>query len=361
VAQAVVEIRDLAVRYGGAEVANIPALQVWQNEILAVMGPNGAGKSTLLRVLGFLERPTLGHVVFQGEPVAFGARELLPLHRRTAVVFQEPLLLDTTVYENVALGLRLRGVRQRGAKVRRWLERFGVAHLADRPARGLSGGEAQRTSLARAFVLSPELLLLDEPFSALDPPTKDALLADLKLVLEETQTTTVFVTHDRDEALMLGDRVAVMMAGRIAQLDAPERIFTSPSNEAIARFVGVETILRGRVASTGGGLVTVAVNGQTVSVVGDAAPNERVLVCVRPEDVVLTSEPMQPASVANRLHGRVSRVVPLGPASRVVVDCGEPVVALTTRQALEDLRLDVSQPIVASFEATAAHLIRRSR
>ena len=193
-AQAVIEIRDLVVRYGQTETVNVRTLKLQKREILAVMGPNGAGKSTLLRILGFLEPPTGGEVIFQGRKVGFRPRERLALHRRTAVVFQEPLLLNTTVFRNVALGLTLRGIRKRDESVREWLERFGIAHLCDRQARTLSGGEAQRASLARAFVLDPEVLLLDEPFSALDPPTRDALLADLKSILAETRTTTVFAT-----------------------------------------------------------------------------------------------------------------------------------------------------------------------
>lgn len=359
-AQAVLEVRDLAVRYGDVAVVQVSSLLVREREILAVMGPNGAGKSTLLRVLGFLEAPTGGQVIFQGEAVRFRPRDLLPLNRRTAVVFQEPLLLDTTVFENVALGLKLRGAKQRVDRVPQWLARFGISHLRDRRARSLSGGEAQRTSLARAFVLDPELLLLDEPFSALDPPTRDALLTDLKTILAETRTTTVFVTHDRNEALALGDRVAVMVGGRVAQLDTPERIFSSPLNEEIARFVGVETILPGRVLSERDGLVTVEIDGQRVEVVGEALPGEHVLVCVRPEEVVLSRADLGPSSMRNCLEGRVVKSIPLGPSVRIVMDCGGPVVALITKQSFETMGLHEAERVIASFKATAAHLIRRS-
>ena len=162
------------------------------------------------------------------------------------MVFQEPLLLDTTVADNVATGLRLRGVprAEREARVAAWLERLGIAHLARRPARALSGGEGQRTSLARALVLEPELLVLDEPFAALDSPTREALAVDLVPLLRERRTTTVLVTHDRDEAFGIGDRVAVIMAGRIDQLDTPEAILRRPASEEIARFVRPRRLLR---------------------------------------------------------------------------------------------------------------------
>lgn len=367
--QDVLAIRDLVVRYSGAEIVRVPTLEVREREILAIMGPNGAGKSTLLRVLGLLEAPTEGEVVFRGQKVDFRSPDLLTLRRRMAVVFQEPLLLDTTVFKNVALGLKLRGIEERvQEKVGLWLDRLGIAHLQGRPARTLSGGEAQRASLARAFVLDPDVLLLDEPFAALDPPTREALLADLKGVLSETRMTTVFVTHDRDEALALGDRVAVMMRGEILQLDAPEVVFSSPLDEEVARFVGVETILPGRVISAEEGLVVAEIDGRKVEVAGEASPGERVLVCVRPEDIALAPSLSLPlggrvgvgdSSARNSLEGRVTKAIPLGSSFRIVLDCGVPLVALITKQSFRELDLAEGTKVIASFKATAAHLIRK--
>jgi ABC-type sugar transport system ATPase subunit len=241
----VVEVRDLVVRRGRRTVLDVPALAIRRGEILTVIGPNGAGKSTLAGALALLERPAGGTVLLDGRPVDWG-RGLLAARRRLAVVFQEPLLLDMTVRDNVGLGLRLRGVgrAERDGRVREWLARLGIAHLADRPARALSGGEAQRASLARALVLDPELLVLDEPFAALDPPTREALAVDLVPILRERGTTTVLVTHDRDEAFGIGDRVAVVVAGRIAQLDAPLAVLAHPATEEIARFVRPRRLLR---------------------------------------------------------------------------------------------------------------------
>jgi len=236
-AEALLELQGILVRYGGATIIEVPSLSVYPGEVLAVIGPNGAGKSTLLRVMGALESPAAGKVFFQRREVTRHNR--LPVRRRMASVFQEPLLLNASVYENAALGLKLRRLDGRAAEQRvlPWLERLGIAHLARRQARSLSGGEAQRTSLARAFVLDPELLLLDEPFSALDPPTRDELLLDLETILRETGITTVFVTHDRNEAYMLGNRVAVVIGGRVLQIGATAEVFAQPVNEEVARFV----------------------------------------------------------------------------------------------------------------------------
>ena len=213
----ILEVRGLRVRKGGADLLDIPALAVAAGETLSLIGPNGAGKSTLLLALSGIEQPAAGELRFRGERVPSGAASLA-YRRRIAMVFQEPLLFDTTVFENVASGLRLRGVAKGeiGRRVGESLERFRIGHLADRSARTLSGGEAQRTSLARAMAVAPEILLLDEPFAALDPQSREGLIEDLARTLRETGTTTVFVTHDRVEAQRLADRIAVLERGRAA-------------------------------------------------------------------------------------------------------------------------------------------------
>lgn len=234
---AYVRVEGLLVQRGGRVVLDVPDLTLQRGEIVALVGPNGAGKSSLVAALALLERPAAGTIVLNGTTIDW-RRGTLEARRRLAIVFQEALLFDTTVSENVATGLKLRGVpkRERQPRVERWLDRLGIAHLANRQARTLSGGEAQRTSLARALVLEPELLLLDEPFAALDAPTREALADDLLPLLRETATTTVMVTHDRDEAVELGDRLAVLIDGRLAQLDRPERVLAQPASEAVRAF-----------------------------------------------------------------------------------------------------------------------------
>ncbi|MCC7367847.1 MAG: ABC transporter ATP-binding protein [Chloroflexi bacterium] len=231
------DVRDLLIRRGGRDLLRIERLAVQRGEIVVLVGPNGAGKSTLLTALALIDRPAAGTISLNGVPVDW-RHGALAARRRLAVVFQEPLLFDTTVAENVASGLKLRGIgrREREPRIRDWLERLGISHLAARQARTLSGGEAQRTSLARALVLEPELLLLDEPFAALDAPTREALADDLLPLLRESSTTTLLVTHDREEALDLGDRLAVIMHGELAQLDTPERVLAAPANEDVAAF-----------------------------------------------------------------------------------------------------------------------------
>ncbi|HEY8491526.1 MAG TPA: ABC transporter ATP-binding protein [Dehalococcoidia bacterium] len=353
----------LRVVRSGRTVLEVDRLEVHEGEVLGIIGPNGAGKSTLLQALALLERPASGEIAFEGAPVR--GRELA-YRRRMAVVFQDPLLLDGGVEHNVTLGLRLRGVpaKERRARARRWLERFGVAGLAGRHVRALSGGEAQRVSLARAFALEPEVLFLDEPFSSLDAPTREALLSDLDGVLRETRTATVFVTHDRDEALRLSDRVAVLMAGRVRQVGPAWEVFAAPADGEVAAFVGVETVVPGRVAGVSDGLARVAVGeGITVWAPAPPVPAAEVLVCLRPENVAIApaGEPAEAGSVRNRLPGTVVRVVPAGFQARVELDCGFRLSALITGQSLRELALRPGDRVTAAFKATAVHLIPHAR
>ena len=359
--QAKLSLRDIRVRRRAGDILLVPQLDVLAGEVLAVIGPNGSGKTTLLLVLGLLERPSEGQVLFEGKSVR---GEELSLRRRMAVVLQEALLLRRSVLDNVAMGLSLRGVarHERRERALRWMERFGIAHLARRGTRNLSGGEAQRASLARAFALEPEVLLLDEAFASLDQPTREALLEELAGVLAETGVTTVFVTHDRDEAARLAHRVAVLLGGRLRQVGPVAEVFAAPVDEEVAAFVGVETMVPARVVDDAGGLARLEVAGRTIEAVLRGPVGRDLLVCLRPEDVVLAPpDGLVPSSARNRLPGVVTRVVPAGVQVRVTVDCGFPLVAVITRQSLEDLGLGVGARVVASFKASALHLISRSR
>lgn len=355
----VLALRDVQVRYAPAFALTVPALDVSPGEVLAVIGPNGSGKSTLLRVLGLLQAPERGEVRFRGAPVTVA--DGLAARRRMAMVFQQPLLADTTVGANVALGLGFRGVPadERGARVADWLARFAVAPLAHRQARTLSGGEAQRVALARALVLAPDVLLLDEPFAGLDEPSRAALIPELGGILRADRVTTILVTHDRGEAQALADRVAVLIEGRLRQVDDTVQVFQAPVSEAVARFVGVETIVSGEVIAADGGVSLVDVAGRKLEIAVAGRPGERVRLAIRPEDVTLAhpAESAALSSARNHLTGVVVRIAPGSPA-RVLVDVGFPLVAAVTPRSVEELGLAPGVPITAIFKASAPHLIR---
>lgn len=208
-----------------------------RGERVGLVGPNGSGKSSLLKILSFLEMPTTGQLTFMGETVTGGAP--LSLRRRTAVVFQEPLLFNTTVYENVASGLKMRGIDKQEIKesVKHWLERLKIPHLSNQPARSLSGGEAQRVSLARTLVLNPDILFLDEPFSALDVPAKESLISDLAQILESSETAAVIVSHDFRDILKLTERVVVLMEGQIAAKGSPSELLSTNLSGMVNKFL----------------------------------------------------------------------------------------------------------------------------
>lgn len=213
----VLSARNLALIKGNKEIIDIDRFSLYDGEVVALVGPNGAGKTSLLLTLALLQQPTRGELSYFGRPLK--RKEILSLRRQMAVVFQEPLLMDTTVIGNLLTGLKIRGIAGKEALSRseEWLERLGILPLAHQPALHLSGGEAQRVNLARAFALQPRLLFMDEPFSALDYPTRNQLLDDISIILKETGITTLLVTHDLSEIPALAGRVAVLLGGRIIQ------------------------------------------------------------------------------------------------------------------------------------------------
>jgi tungstate transport system ATP-binding protein len=245
-------------------------------------------------------------------------------------------------------------------RVMEQLDRFGISHLSDRSAKTLSGGEAQRTSLARAFALQPEILLLDEPFASLDPPTRDSLIVDLQEILRQTRTTAVFATHDRIEALRLSNRIAVMNTGGILQIGSAEEVMNHPVNEFVASFVGVETILTGKVIKRNGGTFFASIQGQEIEAVGDAYPGETVVLCIRPENVTLSTRlSHEGTSARNVFPGRIEKIVSLGFYQKIELNCGFALVAYVTNHSLEELSLTEGKEVRASFKATAITVMKK--
>jgi len=358
----IIEAKDVTFGYAGQNVLDVPSLQVRHNEVLVIIGPNGSGKTTLLLCLTRLLKPATGTIFYHGSPVLHSG-SVLEVHRKIAAVFQESLLLNSTVWDNVALGLKLRKVHKDEIRprVEKWLERFGIASLAKRQAKTLSSGEGKRVSLARAFSLQPEVLFLDEPFTALDSPTRQALLEDFESVLQETRVTTVMVTHDRNEALVLADRVAVMMQGRIRQMGTPAEVFSSPVDEEVAGFVEVGNILHGVVESQSEGLSLVKVVEHRIQACCELETGARVVLLLPYDDVtiMLPTAEMAVSSARNRLKGEIVRVFPIGSQAKVTIDCGITLVALVTRRSAEEMEMKKGKQVYVSFKAVSVHVMRR--
>ena len=234
---AFIAIKDLLIQRNGRKTLEINSLDIARGETLTVVGPNGAGKSTLLLALARLLKPARGEILYDGKSLM--QLDELEYRRRISFVFQAPLLMDMTVEQNVGLGLKFRGTpkEEMNEQVKKWMKQLGIESLSKRRAGQLSGGEAQRVSLARAFVLEPELLLLDEPFSSLDPPTRAKMLEDLSALLSEDHRTAVFVTHNLNEAAKLSHRIAVIVSGRLHQVGPARQIKAHPADEEVETFL----------------------------------------------------------------------------------------------------------------------------
>jgi tungstate transport system ATP-binding protein len=233
---AIIEARDLSVAVRGAELVHVQRFSVESGEVHVVIGPNGAGKTTLLRALNGLI-PASGELLFEERPVRHG-RDRLRLRRHTAAVMQVPYLLDTTVRGNVQSGLKPRGVSgdELHRRVDETLEMLGIARLADRRRRGLSGGEAQRVSIARALATRPAVLFLDEPMASLDPPTRRALQTDLTGILRRLSTAVVWVTHDISEVAAVADRVTFLEGGHLVQEGTVASLREHPASPTVAEY-----------------------------------------------------------------------------------------------------------------------------
>lgn len=236
------QLEGVTKAYEGRCVLHVGELTIHQGEIFAVVGPSGAGKSTLLRLLNFLEPPTRGCVRFQAIEFSPSQPMALPLRRRVTTVFQRPILLNRSVWDNVTYGLRLRGQRNTARQVQAALEQVGLEGLASRRARTLSGGEAQRVALARAMVLEPDVLLLDEPTANLDPYNVGLIEEIVQTLNRERGTTLVMVTHNVFQARRLAHRTALLLEGRLIEVGDTDAFFESPRDPRTAAFVRGEMV-----------------------------------------------------------------------------------------------------------------------
>jgi molybdate transport system ATP-binding protein len=332
------------------------ALEVRAGECVALAGPSGAGKSSVLRVIAGLVQPDRGRVTC-GERVLLdtdGGVDLPPEARRCGYVFQDYALFPhLTAWQNVGYGLPRAQRRQRGHEL---LERFGVAHRADARPRTLSGGERQRVALARALAVRPDVLLLDEPLSALDARTRAAAGREVAAVLREAGVPALLVTHDFQEAALLGDRVGVMDAGRIVQLGAPADLAAEPASPFVADFTGA-IVLTGTAEPGPDGLTSVRLDGGG-AVTSPEPARGPVAVTVYPWDIALApSGTTDPGSARNHLDVEVVSVTAVGSRVRVGLAAPQPLTAELTEPAVRRLHIQPGQRAVASWKATATRLL----
>jgi len=296
-----VHLSGVTKTYGSHQALAGIDLEMAPGEFIALLGPSGCGKTTALRALSGLEAIDGGRILIDGKDVAD-----VPTNRRDiGMVFQSySLFPHMTVLENVEFGLRMRKVEkmERRARATETLEMVGLDHLAGRYAHQLSGGQQQRVALARALVTRPRVLLLDEPLSALDAKVRVSLRDQIRRIQTDLGITTLFVTHDQEEALAVADRVAVMNAGRIEQIGSPEELYTRPSSPFVADFVGLSNKVSAELL---GGRVTVL--GATAEALGESLADGPVTALVRPEDIRITADGTPATVVASSFLGSLRR------------------------------------------------------
>jgi tungstate transport system ATP-binding protein len=241
-ASPIYKIDDLTKEYNGRQVLRVDALEIYKGEILSVVGPSGSGKSTFLRMLNFLENPTSGSIDYEGIKFEAGQEMSLEVRRRVTTVFQRPMLLDRSVYDNVLFGFKLQRRKDDRKYIQSILEEVGLASLSNQRARTLSGGEAQRVALARVMVLRPEVLLLDEPTANLDPYNVGLIENIVKRLNNEQGTTLVLVTHNVFQARRMADRAVFLLEGRIVEIAETQRFFQSPTDDRTLAFIRGEMV-----------------------------------------------------------------------------------------------------------------------
>lgn len=311
-----IRVENLSKRYSGTVAVDHLSFSLEQGKVLALLGPSGCGKTTTLRLIAGFEIPDEGIVEIGGKVMAENSKSFVPPERRgIGMVFQDYALFPhLTVRDNVAFGLKRWSLKAREARVEEVLELVGLVGLQDRYPHELSGGQQQRVALARALAPSPQLLLLDEPFSNLDPDLRAQMRREVKEILRRTGSTAIFVTHDQEEAFEIADRVGVLNQGRLEQLDTPEEVYHRPLTRFVAGFVGSADFLPGLVTAEG---VTTELG--TFENQQDLPPGLRVEVMIRPDDIDLVPDPDgQAAVIDHKFRGSESLYRVRLPSGRLI-------------------------------------------
>ncbi len=351
-------VADFEKRYSGGPGHHVRlSLPARGPHVLVLFGPSGSGKTTILRCIAGLETPDSGTIVYGDETWFSTTGSVAPQIRKCGFVPQNySLFPHLTVRQNVEYGVSSRDK----SYANEMLQMFRIDDIAGRLPDRISGGQQQRVALARALAMKPRLLLLDEPLSALDAGTREALRDELRSLLKDRAIPAICVTHDWSEALALGDRIAVISKGQILQHGLPEDVFSHPESPEIAAILGVDTVVVGRVEKREKGMLTLRVGSIQLTTFEPKSATDEYYVCIRPENVAVELRSPTGSSIRNHLPARIKEIRPQGALLRVILDCGFDLVALLTNQAAGDLQLQRGAEVVAAIKATAIHLIPKN-
>lgn len=339
------------------------ALEPTPARVVVLFGPSGAGKTTLLRLIAGLDPPSRGSIRY-GSDLWSSPRgcHVSPQARRIGYLVQDYALFPhLSVARNIAYGLGYLSAEERAARTASMAERLRLGGLLSKKPSELSGGEQQRVAMARALVRHPRFVMLDEPFAALDAPTREDLRPWVGRLLEDSQVPAIVVTHDWVDALNLGDLMIVMDHGRVLQQGTPREVLTRPADAQVARIAGVDTVVSCWVEWRRDGAIGVRAGPAMVTGVDPGCGGVRYWLCIRGEDVTLERGPAGATSARNRMRGSVVEVSPMGPLMKVVLDVGFPLTALVTRQSVMDLDVEKGEVVSAVFKASVVHLVPRDR
>ena len=332
------------------------------SRVTVLFGASGAGKTTILRAIAGLEVLNDGRIVFRDSVWADAAKRIHmpPQQRPVGYLFQDYALFPhLSVRQNIGFGLNKLNGNEREQRVRAMSRNFQVEDLLDRMPAEISGGQQQRVALARALVRDPQLLLLDEPLSALDGPTRDRVRGELARLLRTLNVPAILVTHDWMDALSLGDNLVVMSRGGVLQSGPPQDVFARPRHEEVAAAVGMETLVEGNVVTRSEGSIRLRVQRAELVAADPGDGHTSYFVGIRGENVTLETGIAGQSSARNHLRGVVKEIAPAGALWRVTVDVGFDLVALLTRSAIEDMHLNTGSEVFAAVKAAAVHLIPR--
>ncbi len=347
------KIRDLVKRYGEILALNHVNLEVGKEETLAILGPNGAGKTTLLKIIAGIEEPTSGEIYYNNLKMDKGYSAFI--RQRCTMVFQKNIVFNTTVYNNVAYGLEIRELSKNEieAKVSEALRLVKMEGYEKRSAKKLSGGEQQRVSLARALVLEPELLLLDEPTANLDPKATSIIEEAIRYVNEETEITIVIATHNVLQAGDITKNVALMQDGKIAEIGPVEEILRRPSL-SFASFARLENVFIGTAKLSANGTSIIDVDDK-VCIEAAFKKTGQVTVFIRPEDIIVSKKPIE-SSARNVHKGKIVGVSDFGSVVKLKIDTGKVFAVQITKRSFNEMGLDIGSKVFLAFKASSVNL-----
>jgi len=348
-----VQVESLSKKWENFSIRNVN-LKIGDGEYFVILGPTGAGKTLLLELIAGFHKPDSGRIIIDDTDVTV----LPPEKRGIGFVPQEYVLFPhMTVAENVEFGLKMQNFAkaEREKIVKETLEFMNLSSLRNRLPMTLSGGEQQKTALARALVIKPKILLLDEPLSALDINTQKKMRKELKRIHEELKITTIHVTHNQVEAFILADRLAVMKNGTIVQVGTPEEVFHKPKDDFIARFVGFENLFEGKIVENRNGIARIDIGGIIIEAVTEKTG--KCIIGVRPDDIII-SKSLFKSSMRNMLKGKITEFVDMGSLVSLTVNVNNTVfTALITRRSFLEMMLTKGSEVFLLFKASAVHVI----